>query len=69
MVRREVGDMSGFGPSGVHRGVQSGTRPPGRLDFFDYPFDLGIRAGSNRRSGDPGKVADGEANAHLGIPL
>src|SRR5262245_17862189 len=56
---------SGTGPSGVHRGVQSGTRPPDRLDFSDSPLDLGIRAWSNARSRDPGDVTDGVANAHL----
>ena len=66
MDRREVGRHVGDRPSGVHRGVQSGTRPPGRLDFSDYSLDLGIRAGSNARSGDSGVVADGEASAHLG---
>ena len=69
MVRREVrGHVEGIGPSGFHQGVRSGTRPAGRPSCSDYPLDAGIRPASNTCSEDPGEVAEGEVNAHLGNP-
>src|SRR5262249_44941679 len=53
---------------GVHRDVRSGIRPAGCLDGSDYLLDEGIRAGSNRCSGEPDEAVDGEVNAHLGNP-
>ena len=32
------------------------------------PLDTGIRTEFNRCSGNPGEVAEGEVNAHLGNP-
>ena len=60
--------MSRIGPSGVHRGVRSGTRPTGRPYFSDYPLDTGIRPESNRRSGGPGEVPVGTVSVPLGNP-
>ena len=33
-----------------------------------YPLDTGIRPASNTCSGEPGMIADGQVNAHLGNP-
>ena len=62
------GDMSRIGPSGVDRGVRTGIRYAGRPDLSDYLLDKGIRHESNTCPGDPGEVADGESDAHLGNP-
>ncbi|HWT82909.1 MAG TPA: hypothetical protein VN648_29350, partial [Candidatus Methylomirabilis sp.] len=60
--------MSRIGPSGVDRGVRTGIRYAGRPDLSDYLLDKGIRHESNTCSGDPGEVAEGEVNTHLGNP-
>jgi hypothetical protein len=63
-VRGEVPDRAVRGPSRGSIGQPARRTPV----FSDHPLDTGNPAESNACSGGPGKVADGEVNAHLGNP-
>ncbi len=47
---------------------RTGIRYAGRPDLSNYLLAKGIRPESNMCPGDPGEVADGEIDAHLGNP-
>ncbi len=69
MVRREVrGHVEDRGRQGSIKAFDRAPGPPDVPPCSDYPLDAGIRPASNTCSGDPGEVAEGEVNAHLGNP-
>src|SRR4051812_42121520 len=62
---RGGGNVEHWAPGG-HRDVRSVNRPAGCPDFPDYLLDVGIRAGSNRCSGESDETMGGVVYAHPG---